>query len=238
MKKKTKFSLPEKEPESPRNNIDRKKNYLINKFNLTKDSIKISDIEELIKNLNSFNSETIKLENAKIIFNLIDKKKLGQIPTNVFLEEVIKRNSIDAKINSEIDIFFIEMNNAVATTSEVIISRLKRLRNQNWLNNDKEGISDLNWIINVITQENLYDLDTNIIQKHWKSKQKDDIAYLIKYSEIEGNTQKENDYKKIRKVSRINKSGYSKRNRNDENNNLQNLRRNTRLNELISPSVI
>jgi len=238
MKKKTKFSLPEKEPESPRNNIDRKKNYLINKFNLTKDSIKISDIEELIKNLNSFNSETIKLENAKIIFNLIDKKKLGQIPTNVFLEEVIKRNSIDAKINSEIDIFFIEMNNAVATTSEVIISRLKRLRNQNWLNNDKEGISDLNWIINVITQENLYDLDTNIIQKHWKSKQKDDIAYLIKYSEIEGNTQKENDYKKIRKVSRINKSGYSKRNRNDENNNLQNLRRNTRLNELISPSII
>ena len=238
MKKKARFSLPEKEPESPKNSNDRKKNYLINKFNLTKDSIKIADIEALIKNLNSVNSETIKLENAKIIFNLIDKKKLGKIPTNVFLEEVIKRNSNDAKINSEIDIFFIEMNNAVATTSEVIISRLKRLRNQNWLNNDKEGISDLNWIINVITQENLYDLDTNIIQKHWKSKQKDDIAYLIKYSEIEGNTQKENDYKKIRKVSRINKSGYSKRNRNDENNNLQNLRRNTRLNELISPSII
>ena len=239
MKKKTRFNIPEKEPESPRNNNDRKKNYLIHKFNLTKDSIKIADIEELIKNLNSLNSETIKLENAKIIFNLIDKKKLGKIPTNVFLEEVIKRNSNDAKINSEIDIFFTEMNNAVATTSEVIISRLKRLKNQNWLNKDKEGISDLNWIISVITEENLYDLDTNIIQKHWKSKQKDDIAYLIKYSEIEGNTQKENDYKKIRKVSRINRSGYSKRTvKNDDNNNLKNLRRNTKLNELISPSII
>ena len=42
-------------------------------------------------------------------------------------------------INNEIDMFFIELNQAVATTSEEIISKLKKIRSQNWMKDDLEG---------------------------------------------------------------------------------------------------
>ena len=149
------------------------------------------------------------------------------------IKKKIRINNIQN--NNEIDIFFTELNQAVSTTSEKIILKLKKIKIQKWLKNDNEGASDINWIINVITQENLYDLDTNIITTHWKNKQKtDDIAYLIKYSEIEGNTQKANDYKKIRKESKIYKIGIPINKQNEK----KVIRRGTKLNEIISPSII
>ena len=235
MKKKTTFNIPEKDESSEIDN--RKKNYLINKFNLIKKTIEVDDIKELINKLNSINIENIKIETAESIFNLLDKKKKGSIITDDFIEEVIKRNSNYSSLNNDIDMFFTELNQAISTTSEIIIVKLKKIKIQNWLLNDKEGISDINWIINVITQENLYDLDTNIIQTHLKNKQKqEDFAYLIKYSEIEDNTQKANDYKKIRKESKIYKAGIPIIKDNTEKQ--KKIRRKTRLNEIISPSII
>ena len=235
MKKKTTFNIPEKDESSEIDN--RKKNYLINKFNLIKKTIEVDDIKELINKLNSINIENIKIETAESIFNLLDKKKKGSIITDDFIEEVIKRNSNYSSLNNDIDMFFTELNQAISTTSEIIILKLKKIKIQNWLLNDKEGISDINWIINVITQENLYDLDTNIIQTHLKNKQKqEDFAYLIKYSEIEDNTQKANDYKKIRKESKIYKAGIPIIKDNTEKQ--KKIRRKTRLNEIISPSII
>ena len=215
---------------------EKKKNYLIHKFNLTKEILDINDITQLIKNLNSINIENIKEETSKLILNIFDKSKTGKISRNEFIDEIIKRNSSDMIINNEIDMFFIELNQAVATTSEEIISKLKKIRSQHWMKDDLEGTIDINWIISVITEENLYDLDTNIIQKHWKTKQKDDIAYLIKYSEIEDNTRKENDYKKIRKESKIYKAGVL--NKKFDELEIEKLRRTTKLNEIISPSII
>ena len=235
MKKKTSINISEKEESSEIDN--RKKNYLINKFNLIKKTIELDDIKELINKLNSINIENIKIETAELIFNLLDKKKKGSIITDEFIEEVIKRDSNNSSLNNDIDMFFTQLNQAISTTSEIIILKLKKIKIQNWLTNDKEGISDINWIINVITQENLYDLDTNIIQTHLKNKQKqEDFAYLIKYSEIEDNTQKANDYKKLRKESKIYKVGIPI---NKQNNEKQiKIRRKTRLNEIISPSII
>ena len=234
--KKTRFILPEKRKDSIISDTDkRKREYLINKFNLTKETIKVEDIKDLIEKLNSTNVDYIKTETAQLIFNILDKKKKGSITTNDFVEEVINRNSNNIQNNNEIDIFFTELNQAVSTTSEKIILKLKKIKIQKWLKNDNEGASDINWIINVITQENLYDLDTNIITTHWKNKQKtDDIAYLIKYSEIEGNTQKANDYKKIRKESKIYKIGIPINKQNEK----KVIRRGTKLNEIISPSII
>ena len=235
MEKKSKFSFSVKEESSEIDN--RKKNYLINKFNLIKKTIEIDDIKELINKLNSTSIENIKIETAESIFNLLDKNKKGSIITDEFIQEVIKRNSINSSLNNDIDKFFTELNQAISTTSEIIISKLKKIKIQNWLLNEKDGISDINWIINVITQENLYDLDTNIIQTHLKNKQKqEDFAYLIKYSEIEDNTQKSNDYKKIRKESKIYKAGIpiSKQN----NNTQKKIIRKINLNEIISPSII
>ena len=180
--KKTKFLQQQSDPMFQTAEVEAKKRSLVNKFNLTKDSITVEDIVDLIYKLNNYNTETIKEETAQLIFDLLDPNKKGSISTKEFLDEVVKRNSNDdSNNNNEIDFFFTQLNLALATTSEKIISKLKRMKGQNWLIGDNEGINDLNWIINAITEENLYDLDTSVIHSHWKNKQRhDEIAYLLK----------------------------------------------------------
>ena len=146
--KKTKIISPQSDPMFQTGEIEAKKKSLVNKFNLTKDSITVEDIVDLINKLNNYNTETIKEETAQLIFDLLDPNKRGSISTKEFLDEVIKRNSNDeSNNNSEIDLFFIQLNLALSTTSEKIISKLKRMKGQNWLIGDNSGINDLNWII-------------------------------------------------------------------------------------------
>jgi Ca2+-binding EF-hand superfamily protein len=125
MRKKISFHIDPNDT-SLTDQTEKKKNYLIHKFNLTKEILDINDITQLIKNLNSINIENIKEETSKLILNIFDKSKTGKISRNEFIDEIIKRNSSDMIINNEIDMFFIELNQAVATTSEEIISKLKK----------------------------------------------------------------------------------------------------------------
>ena len=238
--KKTKIISPQSDPMFQTGEIEAKKKSLVNKFNLTKDSITVEDIVDLINKLNNYNTETIKEETAQLIFNLLDPNKRGSISTKEFLDEVIKRNSNDeSNNNSEIDLFFIQLNLALSTTSEKIISKLKRMKGQNWLIGDNSGINDLNWIINAITEENLYDLDTSVIHSHWKNKQRhDEIAYLLKYSDLEHAAQKARDYKKIRKESKIYKSSFFNKVNGESKSNKKIIEHNLKLTEIISPSII
>ena len=238
--KKTKIISPQSDPMFQTGEIEAKKKSLVNKFNLTKDSITVEDIVDLINKLNNYNTETIKEETAQLIFDLLDPNKRGSISTKEFLDEVIKRNSNDeSNNNSEIDLFFIQLNLALSTTSEKIISKLKRMKGQNWLIGDNSGINDLNWIINAITEENLYDLDTSVIHSHWKNKQRhDEIAYLLKYSDLEHAAQKARDYKKIRKESKIYKSSFFNKVNGESKSNKKIIEHNLKLTEIISPSII
>ena len=238
--KKTKFLQQQSDPMFQTAEVEAKKRSLVNKFNLTKDSITVEDIVDLIYKLNNYNTETIKEETAQLIFDLLDPNKKGSISTKEFLDEVVKRNSNDdSNNNNEIDFFFTQLNLALATTSEKIISKLKRMKGQNWLIGDKEGINDLNWIINAITEENLYDLDTSVIHSHWKNKQRhDEIAYLLKYSDLEHAAQKARDYKKIRKESKIYKQSFFNKVNGESKSNKKIIEHHLKLNEIISPSII
>ena len=238
--KKTKFLQQQSDPMFQTAEVEAKKRSLVNKFNLTKDSITVEDIVDLIYKLNNYNTETIKEETAQLIFDLLDPNKKGSISTKEFLDEVVKRNSNDdSNNNNEIDFFFTQLNLALATTSEKIISKLKRMKGQNWLIGDNEGINDLNWIINAITEENLYDLDTSVIHSHWKNKQRhDEIAYLLKYSDLEHAAQKARDYKKIRKESKIYKQSFFNKVNGESKSNKKIIEHHLKLNEIISPSII
>ena len=237
--KKTKFISQQSDPMFQTAEIEAKKRSLVNKFNLTKDSITVEDIVDLINKLNNFNTETIKEETAKSIFDILDPNKKGSISTKEFLDEVVKRNSNDeSNNNNEIGLFFIQLNLALSTTSEKIIAKLKRMKGQNWLIGDNSGINDLNWIINAITEENLYDLDTNIIHTHWKNKQRhDEIAYLLQYSDLEHAAQKARDYKKIRKESKSKTINLNKVN-GEQKSNKKIKEYHFKLNEIISPSIV
>ena len=97
----------------------------------------------------------------------------------------------------------------------------------------------MNWIINVISEKNLYDLDASIITSHLKNKQKEiELAYLVKYSELEDKTQKEKDYSKIRKGSKIYKTVRLTSNKSLLKDKKKSNRRSTTLNDVISPSII
>ena len=207
--KKIKFQLSDSKDDdnSP---VEGKRKNLMDKFQITSNLVKVADIEDLITKINSYTQEiTIKPELALDIFKLLDKKNEGELKINDFLSEISHINETGKKVssNEQINKFFSLLNQALLTKSEKIILRLKKLRNKNWLKSDNEGLNDVNWIINVISEKNLYDLDASIITSHLKNKQKEiELAYLVKYSELEDKRQKEKDYSKIRKGSKIYKT--------------------------------
>ena len=218
-----------------------KRKNLMDKFHLNTNSVKVSDIEDLISKINTYNQETtINPELAKDIFKLLDKKNEGELQINDFLNEISNINESGKKVssNQQINKFFSFLNQALLTKSEKIILRLKRLRNKSWLKSDNSALNDVNWIINVISEKNLYDLDASIITSHLKNKQKEiELAYLVKYSELEDKRQKEKDYSKIRKGSKIYKTVKLSSNKILLKERKTN-RRSTTLNDVISPSII
>ena len=228
-----------KEEESP---VEGKRRNLMDKFQIKTNLVKVSDIEDLITKINTYTQETtIKPELALDIFKLLDKKNQGELKINDFLSEVSNINEIGKKVsqNEQINKFFSLLNQALLTKSEKIILRLKKLRNKNWLKTDNEGLNDVNWIINVISEKNLYDLDASIITSHLKNKQKEiELAYLVKYSELEDKRQKEKDYSKIRKGSKIYKTVRLNSNKMLLKDRKKTNRRSTTLNDVISPSII
>jgi len=228
-----------KDEESP---VEGKRRNLMDKFQIKTNLVKVSDIEDLITKINTYTQETtIKPELALDIFKLLDKKNEGELKINDFLSEVSNINEIGKKVsqNEQINKFFSLLNQALLTKSEKIILRLKKLRNKNWLKTDNEGLNDVNWIINVISEKNLYDLDASIITSHLKNKQKEiELAYLVKYSELEDKRQKEKDYSKIRKGSKIYKTVRLNSNKMLLKDRKKTNRRSTTLNDVISPSII
>ena len=223
--------------------VEGKRKNLMDKFQITSNLVKVSDIEDLITKINSYTQEiTIKPELALDIFKLLDKKNEGELKINDFLSEISHINETGKKVssNEQINKFFSLLNQALLTKSEKIILRLKKLRNKNWLKSDNEGLNDVNWIINVISEKNLYDLDASIITSHLKNKQKEiELAYLVKYSELEDKRQKEKDYSKIRKGSKIYKTVRLTSNKNLlKDKKKKSNRRSTTLNDVISPSII
>ena len=228
-----------KDEESP---VEGKRRNLMDKFQIKTNLVKVSDIEDLITKINTYTQETtIKPELALDIFKLLDKKNQGELKINDFLSEVSNINEIGKKVsqNEQINKFFSLLNQALLTKSEKIILRLKKLRNKNWLKTDNEGLNDVNWIINVISEKNLYDLDASIITSHLKNKQKEiELAYLVKYSELEDKRQKEKDYSKIRKGSKIYKTVRLNSNKMLLKDRKKTNRRSTTLNDVISPSII
>ena len=74
-----KKGIPQADPMFQLNETEAKKKSLVNKFNLTREIIKVEDIVDLITKLNAFSLETIKEESGQLIFDVLDKNKKGQI---------------------------------------------------------------------------------------------------------------------------------------------------------------
>ena len=81
------------------------------------------------------------------------------------------------------------------TKSETIISKLKLLRQKAKNANDTISLNDIEWIISVINDKNLYDIDTNDFKSTIKNdKNQNGLDYLMQYSHLQTESQQAKDW--------------------------------------------
>ena len=205
-----------------------KRRQLKAKFNIDKDKLNEQDI---VKIMTAMDLETKDkgnvVEQSKKLLQNMDKGNLGYVNTYDFIEEIINRN--DELIQDEFTIFYKKINKYLYTKSEEIIIRLKELQNKPFLKGKINLTKSIESIINVISSGNLYDIDSQMISKG-KNEGED---FLKKYSQIEDSNRKENDFIQMRKHSKK----YSSNSLN-KSLSINNRRRSTNLNTLVSPSIV
>ena len=109
-----------------------KRHQLKIKFNIDKETLNQQDIIKIMKaiDIEIKESENI-IEYSKKLFKELDKKNLGYVNTNDFIEEIINRN--EGLIIDEFSEFFEKINEYLQTKSETIILKLKKIQNQIWI---------------------------------------------------------------------------------------------------------
>ena len=128
--------------------------------------------------------------------------------------------------------FYKKLNNILKTKSEEIMFRLKKLQTKSWVKNSPDLSSKLKKVILEITTQQLSDVildDENI-----KKKQKEDVSFLMKYSQIETHKQKAQDLQVYRGQSKK----YSLNNNKGLVNASEEVLMNNTLSTMISPSII
>lgn len=145
-------------------------------------------------------------QKKKLTFNMDKKKNKDNLVT---IEEVSIKNYNVAKS----DLFFQDnlLENThkktktittLLTKSETIISKLKQLKTKAKKANDTISINDIDWIISIINDQNLYDIDSNDFNSTIENdKNQNGLAYLMQYSHIENINQKAKDFKVMRSAN-------------------------------------
>ena len=75
------------------------------------------------------------------LFMEMDTNKTGKVNKGNFVEYVLKNHSTDIAIKS----FYETVNEELCSKSEKIILKLKKLREKEYVKNDMETLSDVNW---------------------------------------------------------------------------------------------
>ena len=215
------------------NKAKSKKKIFIEKFNIQKELLNRDDIKSILNELNPGTEENIQ-QQSDIIFEKLDTYNLGFVKTDDLIKSLI--SGIENKDNDEELVnFYKKLNDILKTKSEEIMYRLKKLQTKQWIKKNPELSSKLKKVIVEITTQQLSDIildDENI-----KKKQKDDVSFLMKYSQIEEHKQKAKDLQAYRRQSKKYNSYLEMNNLNLMNSPEEILMNNT-LSTMISPSII
>ena len=197
------------------------------KFNIDKEKLNEKDIIQIMNSLQLETNNHIEIEEqSKKLVNKLDNDNDGLVQTNDLIEEMVTRNA--ETIEDEFTVFYKKINEYLHTKSEDIILKLKNLLNKKWVINQKKLIEKIESIITIISEENLYEIESDL-----KNIGKEGRGFLAKYSQVEDSERKEKDLilvKKSLKKYSIDKT--------IPNFNSSNRRRSTDLSLLVSPSII
>ena len=170
-------------------------------------------IKEKFSNLNQITKENIlnfkKDLESSLSPNLIINinyliEELSQIiktKTNPkqFIEAISSKNIINKSISN--------IKKDISTRGEKVDSILKELKTAAENANDKESVTDLEWIIQKLHEGDIYEINENFMEnEHFKTEiNKEGVDYMIQYSKIENDLQKSKDYSAVRKNNLNNK---------------------------------
>ena len=171
-------------------------------------------IKEKFSNLNQITKENIlnfkKDLESSLSPNLIINinyliEELSQIiktKTNPkqFIEAISSKNIINKSISN--------IKKDISTRGEKVDSILKELKTAAENANDKESVTDLEWIIQKLHEGDIYEINENFMEnEHFKTEiNKEGVDYMIQYSKIENDLQKSKDYSAVRKNNLNNKA--------------------------------
>lgn len=171
-------------------------------------------IKEKFSNLNQITKENIlnfkkDLEsslspNLTISINYLIEELSQIIKTKTnpkqFIEAITSKNIINKSISN--------IKKDISTRGEKVDSILKELKTAAENANDKESVTDLEWIIQKLHEGDIYEINENFMEnEHFKTEiNKEGVDYMIQYSKIENDLQKSKDYSAVRKNNLNNKT--------------------------------
>ncbi len=167
-------------------------------------------------------------ELSKKLMNKLDKEKKGYVKTNDLIEEMVNRN--EELIENEFFDFFKKINEILQSKSEDIIIKLRKLQEKNWVIEKQTYVPLIEYIINVVAEQNFYDIENQQIDIVKNEGEK----FLLKYSQMEDIKRKESDFISMRKTS----SKYASKSPFSPSSSPNKKRRSTNLSSLISPSIL
>ena len=186
-------------------------------------------IKEKFSNLNQITKENIlnfkkDLEsslspNLTININYLIEELSQIIKTKTnpkqFIEVITSKNIINKSISN--------IKKDISTRGEKVDSILKELKTAAENANDKESVTDLEWIIQKLHEGDIYEINENFMEnEHFKTEiNKEGVDYMIQYSKIENDLQKSKDYSAVRK-NNLNKNAINieAKNTDDKNANI------------------
>ena len=216
-----------------KNQAKSKKRKFIEKFNIQKELLNRDDIKSILNELNPGTEEIIQKQ-SDIIFEKLDVNNLGFVKTDDLINSLISDYE-NKDADEELVEFYKKLNNMLKTKSEEILYKLKKLQTKQWIKNNKDLSSKLKKIIYEITTKQLSDV---ILEDDNKRKQKDDVSFLMKYSQMEDHKQKAQDLQVYRRQSKKYSSYLEMNNLALLMNSNEDIIMNDSLENMISPSII
>jgi len=216
-----------------KNQAKSKKRKFIEKFNIQKELLNRDDIKSILNELNPGTEENIQKQ-SDIIFEKLDVNNLGFVKTDDLINSLISDYE-NKDADEELVDFYKKLNNMLKTKSEEILYKLKKLQTKQWIKNNKDLSSKLKKIIYEITTKQLSDV---ILEDDNKRKQRDDVSFLMKYSQMEDHKQKAQDLQVYRRQSKKYSSYIEMNNLSLLMNSNEDIIMNDSLENMISPSII
>lgn len=164
--------------------------------NSNEEYITLNEINDLIFSLNLHN--IITKDEASRIFKTIDVENNGKVKKLLFLNKLEESNKED-----NCYLLFQELTRNFSSKCEKIIQKLKQIKTLELLKNQKDVLSDLDWIIDSITNEDIYEPELYTSDSLNKSVVKD---FMGQITTVESLQLKKKDLEKISQSQDIHKT--------------------------------